>query len=191
MSEEKGIYNITFVSYLLLGKIDDCIKLLCETGRIPEAAFFARTYAPSKISEVVQLWRGDLKSISEKLAESLADPLEYENLFPDIKMAIQAEQYFKRKNLPASSYVDHKDDLQRDLIQGFFSFNLIQLNFSFLELKSLGISPVESLSPPQRQPESSQSSTQTSPQPPPQQQQHHDEEDLAKQLEAELEISDN
>lgn len=162
---EKGLHNIAFVSYFLLGKSEDCIKLLCDTGRIPEAAFFARTYVPSKISEIVQLWRVDLKSISEKVAESLADPLEYENLFPDIKLAIQAEKHFQRKDLPASSYLQHKDDLQRDLIQ---------------ELKSLGTSPVQNSDDQQQQPT-----------PVPPVSEHHEEEDLAKQLEAELEISEN
>jgi len=42
----KGKNNVAFVCYFLLRRLDDCIDLLCNTGRIPEAAFFSRTYLP-------------------------------------------------------------------------------------------------------------------------------------------------
>lgn len=38
------------------------------------------------MSEVVHEWRKDLQTINEKAAESLADPAEYENLFPDFRL---------------------------------------------------------------------------------------------------------
>ena len=41
-----GRFNVAFIANFLLHKVDDCIRLLCETNRIPEAAFMARTYAP-------------------------------------------------------------------------------------------------------------------------------------------------
>lgn len=53
---------------------DACIDLLIACGRLPEAAFFARTYAPSRMTEVVKLWQGDLAKINPKAAESLANP---------------------------------------------------------------------------------------------------------------------
>ena len=53
---------------------DACIDLLIGCGRLPEAAFFARTYAPSRMTEVVKLWQGDLAKINPKAAESLANP---------------------------------------------------------------------------------------------------------------------
>lgn len=31
-------------------RLDECLELLVNTGRMPEAAFFARTYLPSQIS---------------------------------------------------------------------------------------------------------------------------------------------
>jgi coatomer subunit beta' len=77
---------VAFICYFLLGKLEDSLNLLCDTGRIPEAAFLARTYLPSHVSRIVKLWKLDLKSVNEKAAESLADPLEYANLFPDIAL---------------------------------------------------------------------------------------------------------
>jgi len=91
-AKEEGQNNISFISSFLMKDIPSCIELLCETGRIPEAAFLARTYMPSKISEVVALWKDDLKKTSVKAAESLADPQEYPNLFPELEQALQEEQ---------------------------------------------------------------------------------------------------
>lgn len=57
--------------------------------RLPEAAFFARTYLPSQMSEVVKVWKKDLEKQNAKAAESLADPAEYPNLFPDLEWALK------------------------------------------------------------------------------------------------------
>lgn len=37
-------------------------RYLCS-GRIPEAALMARSYLPSKVSEIVALWRKDLNKV--------------------------------------------------------------------------------------------------------------------------------
>ena len=59
-SKLKGKNNVAFVSMFMLKDIDGCIDLLIETKRIPEAAFMARTYAPSRVSEIIALWKDDL-----------------------------------------------------------------------------------------------------------------------------------
>lgn len=41
--------------------------------------------------QVVGVWREDLKRVNPKAAESLADPSQYANLFPDMDAALQAE----------------------------------------------------------------------------------------------------
>lgn len=50
-AQQAGKQNVSFLSRFLLGKVDECIDVLIASGRIPEAAFFARTYKPSRISE--------------------------------------------------------------------------------------------------------------------------------------------
>ena len=47
--------NVAFLCQLLLGNLGACVDLLIEAGRIPEAAFFARTYLPSRMSEACSL----------------------------------------------------------------------------------------------------------------------------------------
>lgn len=44
--------NVVFLCQLLLGNVSACVDLLLASGRIPEAAFFARTYLPSRMTEV-------------------------------------------------------------------------------------------------------------------------------------------
>lgn len=99
----QGKHNISFLSMFMLGDLDSCLDILIKTNRLPEAAFFARTYIPSKISYVVQLWRTELAKINEKAGQSLADPEQYENLFPGLHEALKTEQYLQRERvtLPA------------------------------------------------------------------------------------------
>lgn len=100
---KQGKCNISFLSMFLLGDLDNCLEILIKTGRLPEAAFFARTYIPSKISYVVQLWRTELGKINEKAGQSLADPEQYENLFPGLNDSLKTEQFLwkEKEILPA------------------------------------------------------------------------------------------
>lgn len=94
-AERDGKNNVAFMTYFLQGKLDQCLELLIRTNRLPEAAFLARTYLPSQVSRVVRLWRENLAKVNQKAAESLADPTEYENLFPGLKEAFAAEHYLR------------------------------------------------------------------------------------------------
>ena len=53
----KGENNITFLCHFLLGNVFECLNILTDTSRFPEAAFFARTYAPSHVPRLVALWK--------------------------------------------------------------------------------------------------------------------------------------
>ncbi|KAK2895437.1 coatomer subunit beta' [Channa argus] len=107
-AERDGKNNVAFMTYFLQGKLDQCLELLIRTNRLPEAAFLARTYLPSQVSRVVKLWRENLAKVNQKAAESLADPTEYENLFPGLKEAFAAEYYLRETCLgtcrPAKDY---------------------------------------------------------------------------------------
>lgn len=48
-AESKAKYNVSFLCYFLLGQLDKCVEVLCKNERISEAAFFSRTYLPSKV----------------------------------------------------------------------------------------------------------------------------------------------
>jgi coatomer subunit beta' len=90
-----------------LGKLDECLDILIENQRLPEAAFFARTYLPSQINRVVGLWREKLKQMNmERAAQALANPTDYENLFPGLVDTYKTEQFLKQQltTQPARNY---------------------------------------------------------------------------------------
>jgi len=117
-ASENGQKNVAFLSYFVLGKLDECLETLISTNRLPEAAFFARTYLPSQISRVVTLWRESLAKTNKKASEALADPTEYENLFPGLRENFQAEKLLKveRSNrTPALAYSSISPNHERNI----------------------------------------------------------------------------
>lgn len=106
-SDAAGKNNISFLSYFLLGEVDKCLEILIKTDRIPEAAFFARTYVPSKVSQIVNLWREKLTAVNEKAGQSIADPEKYENLFPGYSESLEIENFMRdqyKKRIPAAQF---------------------------------------------------------------------------------------
>ena len=89
---QSGKNNVAFLSHFLLGDLEKCLDVLIESGRLPEAAFFARTYLPSQISRVLPQWKEQLTKVSEKAGQSLADPNEYKNLFSNFEQLLPADQ---------------------------------------------------------------------------------------------------
>eukprot|EP00271_Cylindrocystis_brebissonii_P010156 TRINITY_DN26257_c0_g1_i1.p1 TRINITY_DN26257_c0_g1~~TRINITY_DN26257_c0_g1_i1.p1 ORF type:complete len:919 (-),score=227.95 TRINITY_DN26257_c0_g1_i1:1148-3904(-) len=118
LAVEQGKNNVAFLCYFLLTRPEDCIDLLSKSGRIPEAAFLARTYVPSKVSDVVGLWRADLKKINQKAADALADPADYANLFPNWELALKAEEHQASHKIDtsASEYPQYAGTTNEDLI---------------------------------------------------------------------------
>lgn len=100
-----GMNNVAFLTRFLLGDLNACLEILIRTHRIPEAAFFARTYLPSQISRVVGLWKTSLSQVNAKAGQSLADPAQYDNLFPGLMDAMKTEQFLaqRRQVVPASA----------------------------------------------------------------------------------------
>ena len=101
--EEKGQNNLAFAILLQLGNSTACIDLLTKTQRAPEAALFARTYAPrsvfhihhfflfpcslirsSQAPKAVQAWKSELTSKKRtKIAATIADPSSNPELFEE------------------------------------------------------------------------------------------------------------
>jgi coatomer subunit beta' len=123
-AESDGKTNIAFSAYLLSGNVEACVNILIATNRLPEAAFFARTYLPSRVEEIVGLWKGDLAKVSESAAKALVSPSGDKSCFPDFDVALQVEQMFlaqrastKGAGIPSTDYLTAKDDLELNLIE--------------------------------------------------------------------------
>ncbi len=70
LAEEAGAEastNVAFLARFLLGDLEACFDLLVQEGRLPEAAFFARSYLPSRMPEAVTLWKENLVKEKGKL----------------------------------------------------------------------------------------------------------------------------
>ncbi|KAL6584698.1 hypothetical protein OROMI_003987 [Orobanche minor] len=144
LAKEHGKNNVAFLCLFMLGKLENCLQLLVDSNRIPEAALMARSYLPSKVSEIVGLWRKDLNKINLKAAESLADPEEYPNLFDEWQVALAVEAKISESSKvmygvnidmvsiciergnypPASEYVQHADRSTASLVEIFRNMQL-------------------------------------------------------------------
>ncbi|PON73332.1 Coatomer beta subunit [Parasponia andersonii] len=127
LAKEQGKNNVAFLCLFILGKLEECIQLLLESNRIPEAALMARSYLPSKVSEIVAIWRNDLNKVSKKAAESLADPEEYPNLFEDwqLSLSLEAETAKNRCNYPpAELYPVYGENLAINLVERYKSMQI-------------------------------------------------------------------
>ena len=81
---ENGQNNLAFAIVLQLGDANACVDLLLKTKRAPEAATFARTYAPSQVPRTVAAWKSDLvTSGRSKIANMIADPSINPELFEE------------------------------------------------------------------------------------------------------------
>lgn len=78
----------------------------------------------SAVPRVVKLWRESLIAANRsKTAESLADPTEYEDMFPDLQYGLMAEEAVeanKSSTVPASAYFQWKEQISRDVISGLY-----------------------------------------------------------------------
>lgn len=122
LAKEQGKNNVAFLCLFMLGRLEDCLQLLIESNRIPEAALMARSYLPSKVSEIVAIWRKDLSKVNPKAAESLADPEEYPNLFEDWQVALAVESKAAETRgvyPPAEDYINHAAESRVTLVEAF------------------------------------------------------------------------
>lgn len=126
-TSEAGKNNVAFMANFLLGNLEECLQILISTNRLPEAAFFARTYLPSEISRVLPLWKVELAKTSEKAGQSLADPENYENLFPNFQKSLKAQKALakERRGLPpASQYRKMPEPHERKPLEEFDDIEL-------------------------------------------------------------------
>uniref|UniRef100_A0A0E0G2U9 Coatomer subunit beta' n=1 Tax=Oryza nivara TaxID=4536 RepID=A0A0E0G2U9_ORYNI len=127
MAKEQGKNNVAFLCFFMLGKLEECLQLLIESNRIPEAALMSRSYLPSKVPDIVTLWKKDLQKVNPKAAESLADPDEYPNLFEDWQIALNVEANVAPKRgiyPPAEEYIIHAERPNETLVEAFKSMHI-------------------------------------------------------------------
>lgn len=91
------------------------------------------------ICRVVKLWRENLSKVNQKAAESLADPTEYENLFPGLKEAFVAEEYVKQSLAdlrPAREYPLVTVSNKWELLLSLEEKHLVLCKFRFKQVRA-------------------------------------------------------
>lgn len=126
--------NVAFLAAYICGDLDKCLDILIESDRIPEAAIFARTYLPSRVTPVVEMWRAGLrKSGSIRIADALADPSSHPHLFPGMEDSIAGEKAAKelterRQNLSSTAFPEHRHEPGMELAELLQAVNLEEGN---------------------------------------------------------------
>lgn len=122
--------NVAFLASYMCGNLEDCLSILMDSDRIPEAAIFARTYLPSKVSGVVDSWRTGLrKNGAIRIADALADPTAHPHLFPGMDESMEGEKAAKklaerRKGLPSTAFPEHRHEAGMDLAELLQAMNI-------------------------------------------------------------------
>jgi len=126
LTKEAGRFNISFMCFYLTHQVDECLQLLLLAKRFAEAAMFARSFRPSQIDNIVELWTEHLGNSAFK-HDILTSPGSQPQLWEKHEQSLLAEtviqkQDFVNQSLPAERYPLIKDKMQRDL----FAIDLTQ-----------------------------------------------------------------
>jgi coatomer subunit beta' len=92
-AKEKKHYSVGFMSNWVMGRAGKCLDILIDSERFGEAAIFAKTYQPSKIIEVYEAWRANLKKKNNHLLlKRLENPLSFPNEYPELTFLAEIEK---------------------------------------------------------------------------------------------------
>lgn len=70
------------------------------------------------MSHVLGLWKTELGKINEKAGQSLADPTQYENLFPGFQDALKTQQFLQQDGLlPACAFTQIPLNIERNAVE--------------------------------------------------------------------------
>ncbi|GJD12566.1 Coatomer subunit beta'-1 [Galdieria sulphuraria] len=117
MAITSGKLNLAFLCFFLTGETQSCIDTLLKAKRYPEAALFARTYVPSEMTRVAQMWREHLKKEGNiRLSNLIADPVSHPHYFPEYDETLQLERETKsrissRLQVPPQRWKEYEDDV--------------------------------------------------------------------------------
>ncbi|KAF6173183.1 hypothetical protein GIB67_028481, partial [Kingdonia uniflora] len=103
LAKEQGKNNVAFLCLFMLGNLEECLQLLVDSNRIPEPALMARSYLPSKVSDIVAIWKKEFDYWQVSLAVESATT-EKRGIYP-----------------PALEYLRYANKLKLNLVEAFKS----------------------------------------------------------------------
>ena len=96
-TKEKGVFNISFSSFFQLNDIDNCLALLVDAKRYPEAGIFCRTYCPNKLSEVIDKWNEVIEKEEQnnRMSIRIVNPINEKNTESISKCEAANNEFYK------------------------------------------------------------------------------------------------
>lgn len=115
-------YNIAYQCYFSLAMPRECYEILVEADRIPEAAMFARAYLPSKLTDVMKLWKEKTKDKPYVPKDLSDDPEHMSTLDLAIRIESALVEYYSEEKAPASefdsAYENHFKEISQQIDEG-------------------------------------------------------------------------
>lgn len=103
--------NVSFAAAFATRDFNQCIDILLESGKIPEAALMARSYLPSRIEECAKRWKQVLVSRGEELtSQTIALPSEYPEKFPELENIEEQQQEIESKQ-----EIENQQEIENDV----------------------------------------------------------------------------
>ncbi|PHJ23510.1 copi [Cystoisospora suis] len=151
-------FTVAFLAYALTQRIDQCVDVLCEAGRYPEASFFARSYAPSRASACgdgisassscavaggAGGGEGETSNLSvqeEDLRGLPADPSLQPEKFGSLEDAVEAEKILRERYsrvIPAVTFPSMRHLLDFDILQEINQQGIQQVRNELLSASTL------------------------------------------------------
>ena len=118
-AKKAGMFNVAFSSYFQLNNYEECLNILLDSRRYPEGATFARTYIPTKIEQVIELWNKQIEEEDKnnRITMKIVSPLNEKN----------TEHLTTCENLCKEFYSaldDAKNKMTQDSINNFQEFDI-------------------------------------------------------------------
>ena len=120
-AKKSGMFNVAFSSYFQLNNYEECLTILIESRRYPEAATFSRTYLPSKVEEVIELWNKQIEEEDKnnRTTMKIISPVNEENKESLIISENLCKEFYNGLN-------DEKNKLSEDNINNFQEYDFFK-----------------------------------------------------------------
>ncbi|SBS81826.1 coatomer subunit beta, putative [Plasmodium ovale] len=125
-------YNIAFICYFLLHKINKCVDILLSNNNFAYASFFARVYKPSLLPTILHKWKDYLSKMYQHPPVLLLTPEENPEYFPDYEQAVKCEDIFEKTGTIGNTK-------NYNTLKKLIDLNIIE------EIKEIGYEKVESI----------------------------------------------
>ena len=120
-AKQAGMFNVAFSSYFQLNDYDNCLAILIDSRRFPEAATFARTYIPSKVDEIIDLWNKQIEEEDKnnRITMKIISPITEENKERLVTGENLCKQFYSGLN-------EENNKLSQENINNFQDFDFLK-----------------------------------------------------------------